>query len=172
MLSGKDTSHRRVHKIHNPFMRIATVQDAKQLATILREDDIAECKAHSNIGPEEALVVGVQLSHLPIGIFLNDNHCIAIVGVVPETKKVGRIWLLASDDLKLNLSYRFLKHCHKVCDLLNKSFPVLYNHVDARNDLHIKWLKWMKFTFINKVNDFGYEKRPFYEFIKICAHQH
>ena len=47
-------------------MRIATVQDAKQLATILREDDIAECKAHSNIGPEEALVVGVQLSHLPI----------------------------------------------------------------------------------------------------------
>ena len=69
-------------------MRIATVQDAKQLATILREDDIAECKAHSNIGPEEALVVGVQLSHLPIGIFLNDNHCIAIVGVVPESKKL------------------------------------------------------------------------------------
>ena len=43
--------------------------------------------------------------------------------------------------------------------------------MDARNDLHIKWLKWMKFTFINKVNEFGYEKKPFYEFIKICAHQ-
>ena len=76
----------------------------------------------------------------------------------------------AVDDLQKSLSYRFLRHSHKVCELLNQSFPIMYNYVDARNDLHIKWLKWMKFTFINKVNEFGYEKRPFYEFVKICAH--
>ena len=152
-------------------MKVATIEDAKQLAPTLREEDIAECKAHSNIDGETALVLGVQHSHLPIGIYLDNNKCISIVGVVPEEKKIGRIWLLASNDLKEVLSYRFLKHSKGVCELLNKSFPILYNYVDARNDLHIKWLKWMGFTFINKHEQFGYEQKPFYEFIKLCAHR-
>lgn len=155
-----------------PFMKIASIEDAKQLAPTLREEDVAECKAHSNIDGETALILGVKYSHLPIGIYLDDNKCIAIVGVVPEKKNFGRVWLLASEELKEVLSYRFIKNTKKVCELLNKSFPILYNYVDARNDLHIKWLKWVGFTFINKHEKFGYEQKPFYEFIKLCAHQH
>ena len=155
-----------------PFMKIASDKDARQLAKILRKDDLQECKAHSNIDGETALVLGVRHSHLPIGIYLEDNKCICILGVVPEEKKIGRVWLLASDDLKEVLSYRFIKNTKKVCELLNQSFPILYNYVDARNELHIKWLKWVGFTFINKHEKFGYEQKPFYEFIKLCAHQH
>ena len=39
--------------------------------------------------------------------------------------------------------------------------------VDARNELHIKWLKFMGFKFIQRHENFGVAKLPFYEFLRI-----
>ena len=44
---------------------------------------------------------------------------------------------------------------------------MIWNYVDARNVVHIKWLKWLGFTIINKHNQFGIGRIPFYEFVKI-----
>ena len=47
----------------------------------------------------------------------------------------------------------------------HKRFDLLYNWVDARNKVHVKWLRWLGFIFINKHhNDQGI---PFYEFVKV-----
>ena len=54
-----------------------------------------------------------------------------------------------------------------VVEIFQKRYRVLYNFIDARNTLHIKWLKWCGFTFIQKHYDYGYEKRLFYEFVRI-----
>ena len=75
--------------------------------------------------------------------------------------------MLASDDLKESLSYRFL-NTHKVCELLNQSF---YSTIMLMQTTYISNGLNDEVYFINKVDEFGYEKKPFYEFIKICAHQ-
>jgi len=48
-----------------------------------------------------------------------------------------------------------------------KEYPVLFNVVDSRNEVHVRWLQWMGFTFIKKHSEYGPEKRPFYEFVRI-----
>jgi hypothetical protein len=85
----------------------------------------------------------------------------------------GSIWLLATDDIE-KYQITFLRHSKKVLKELQQDYLALHNYVDARNSLHIKWLKWMGFTFINKLDRFGVEQRPFYEFVRIneCVYQH
>ena len=55
----------------------------------------------------------------------------------------------------------FLRHRRDVTDVLTKDYKILFNYVDAQNELHIKWLKWLDFTFINRHEKFGFRKDPF-----------
>ena len=82
---------------------------------------------------------------------------------------VGGIWLVATDELA-TIQIAFLRQCREVVNFLNTKYKILWNYVDCRNEVHIKWLKWCGFTFINKTN-YGVLNKPFYEFIKICVHQ-
>jgi len=147
------------------YMKVATEDDAIALAKKLRQEDIDEVKANSNLSPEEALVIGIKNSELPIGIYYNDE-CVSIFGVVPVYKS-ALIWLLASEDAFKYLKIPFLRNNKELVNFLNKKHTVLYNFVDARNKVHIKWLKWLGFIFINKIEKFGFEQRPFYEFVRL-----
>jgi len=88
-----------------------------------------------------------------------------MLGVVPNGL-IGSIWMVGTPDLK-KISVSFLKNCQGVFKVLKNNFQLLHNYVDARNELHIRWLKWMGFTFIKKHNHIGIEQLPFYEFIKL-----
>jgi hypothetical protein len=81
--------------------------------------------------------------------------------------KEGAIWLLASDDIH-RIRFSFLRESRKVIDFLNQKYPKLWNYVDSRNQLHLRWLKWCGFIFLRKVN-YGVNQKPFYEFIKLCV---
>ena len=83
--------------------------------------------------------------------------------------KEGAIWLLASDEI-YRIRFSFLRESRKVIDFLNQKYPTLWNYVDCRNELHIRWLKWCGFKFLRKIN-YGVLQLPFYEFIKICVNQ-
>ena len=52
-----------------------------------------------------------------------------------------------------------------------KRFPILQNFIDARNVTHIRWLRWLDFTFISRREQHGPFGLPFYEFVRIvpCA---
>ena len=67
------------------------------------------------------------------------------------------------------LENRFSAKNANVVTMFNEKHPLLSNYVDAINELHIKWLKWCGFTFINKHEKYGVEQRPFYEFVRLCA---
>ena len=152
-----------------PYIKVATLEEAKFLSTRLRQEDIDECKANANVTPLEALVNGVKYSHLPFTVYNNDNP-VMIMGVIPHGKNLGMIWLLSSPEIQ-NFPIAFLRSSKGVLDCYNKSFPILYNYIDARNTLHMNWLKWLGFNFIKVHNHFGYEKRKFIEFVK-CVIQH
>ena len=148
-----------------PHLRVATEADCIYLSKRLREEDYQEIKAGSGLSPLVSLTLGLHLSDVPLVICNKNNKPVAMLGVVPQGL-FGAIWMVGTEDLK-KISLSFIKNCKGVCDVLQKDYQLLNNFVDARNTLHINWLKWMGFTFINKHKQYGVERRLFYEFVKI-----
>ena len=57
----------------------------------------------------------------------------------------------------------FLKHCREKVSDMEKRYSMLFNYIDSRNDLHLRWLKWLGFEIINEKI---FNKVPFYGFFK------
>lgn len=148
-----------------PHLRVATEQDCIYLSKNLRKEDYQEIKAVSGLSPLVSLIIGLKISDVPLVICDENNKPVAMLGVVPQGL-FGVIWMVGTEELK-KISLSFIKNCKGVCKVLQKNYQLLCNFVDARNTLHINWLKWMGFTFINKHQRYGVERRLFYEFVKI-----
>ena len=145
--------------------RLATIEDIKYLAPRLRYEDKREILASVGLIPLDALLFSYYNSDLVFTIVSPKDEPVAIFGVGALGNGVGGIWLLATDNLK-DIKFAFLKENKKVINFLNTKYKILWNFVDCRNSLHIKWLKWCGFKFINKKN-VGVLNKPFYEVIKI-----
>ena len=89
---------------------------------------------------------------------------VAMFGVVPSDEQSGIVWMLGSN-LLLDIKQVFLKQCKQEVIKLNNIYPLLYNIIDSRNTLHIRWIKWCGFKIIGKtmVNNI-----KFYEFCRIA----
>ena len=145
--------------------RLTTLEDIKYLAPRLRQSDKEEILAGIGKTPYHALLIGYFECVVVFTIVNPKNEPVGIFGVTDCGDGTGAIWLLATDGLA-KIQIAFLKECRKVVNVLNKKYKILWNFVDCRNQLHIKWLKWCGFQFINKTN-YGVLNKPFYEFIKI-----
>ena len=145
--------------------RLTTLEDIKYLAPRLRQTDKEEILAGIGKTPYHALLIGYLECAIVFTIVNPKNEPVGIFGVTDCGNGTGAIWLLATDGLA-KIQIAFLKECRKVVNVLNKKYKILWNFVDCRNQLHIKWLKWCGFKFINKTN-WGVLNKPFYEFIRI-----
>lgn len=77
--------------------------------------------------------------------------------------------MFGSDALTVNpLRSQFLRECRRYLAGMEQLYPVLFNLIDERNTVHMRWLRWMGFTFIRRTT-YGHEQRPFLEFIKLCV---
>jgi hypothetical protein len=148
--------------------RRATLADALSLAPKLRQEDIAEIRAVCGLPPREALIFCFFASPECYAIVAEEG-VIGMFGVTREAHDTGAIWMVASDDLPRH-GLEFLRKCRKWVDELNDRYPLLYNYADQRNTVHLKWLRWCGFQFIN-LEPYGVEQRPFYLFVRInpCA---
>ena len=153
------------HQQGNNHFRLSTLEDIKYLAPRLRTSDKKEILASVGLTPYEAMMIGYLENVIVFTIVNKYNEPVAIFGINDVGQNVGAIWLLATDKLK-DIQYSFLRENKKVIDFLNTKYKILWNFVDCRNSLHIKWLKWCGFKFINKQN-YGVLNKPFYEFIRI-----
>tara|TARA_B100000959_G_C14977357_1_gene622058 strand:+ start:516 stop:986 length:471 start_codon:yes stop_codon:yes gene_type:complete len=149
---------------HKPHLRLATEIDCIYLSENLRDDDIQEIKAVTDLPPLLSLFAGLKLSSVPLVICDGNSKPVAMLGVVPNGL-IGSIWMVGTKELK-KISLSFLRNSKDVCDVLKGKHQILHNYVDKRNRLHINWLKWMGFTILKEIN-YGIENRKFYEFVKI-----
>jgi hypothetical protein len=150
------------HKEFNGF-RISKLEDVDYLAIRLRFEDKREVLDATGSTPYQALLGGYIQSEICFTIVDTKDVPVGMFGVSKE----GAIWLLASDDI-YRIRFSFLRESRKVIDFLNQKYPKLWNYVDSRNQLHLRWLKWCGFIFLRKVN-YGVNQKPFYEFIKLCV---
>ena len=155
------------HLKEHSHMRMATLKDVEYLAPRLRFEDKQEILSSVGLTPVDGLKLSFSNSKLCLVIVHPKGLPVGIFGIADLGGFVGGIWMLGTDDLA-GIQIAFLKECKKVIQLLNKKYKILWNYVDCRNQLHIKWLKWCGFRFINKTNR-GILNIPFYQFIKICA---
>jgi hypothetical protein len=151
-----------------PLVRLATEADAHALALDLRLEDEAEIRAMSGQKPLGALLHGIRFSDVPLAIQDDDGSTIGLFGVVTTQQKprVGAVWLLASPKL-LKYSRRLARESRRWVETLQAQYDVLFNLVDERNTLHIRWIQWCSFTFVNRHPALGAEQRPFLEFVRI-----
>lgn len=149
--------------------RVATEADCQTLALKLRDADVAEIKAGTGLPPLPVLVASYRAGHTFVGLHPETASPEIMFGVVPVigTSDVGTVWLLGSDaildhrTLFLRCSLEGLKLLHGL------GYPMLTNLVDERNTVHIKWLRWLGFSFIRRVSPWGAEARPFLQFARL-----
>jgi hypothetical protein len=150
--------------------RLATCEDCFALGPVLRQADKDEIQASSGSDPTGALFLGWRESEVCYTI-VDADQPLAMFGVVrmASNPSIGQVWLLGTEGIKMH-SIEFLRKSREWVSRLHEEFPVLYNDIDSRNTVHIRWLQWLGFKFINELPSYGYEGRLFYHFVRIKDH--
>ena len=81
--------------------------------------------------------------------------------------RVGAVWMLCSPKI-LKYRRRFAKESRQWIEAMHQRYDLLWNVVDERNAVHIRWLTWCGFTFINRHETLGVAQVPFLEFVRVA----
>jgi len=166
---GRVVSHQSEETVGKFHCRPSTVADVQTIAENMRTEDVDEIKAQSGNTPREGLFFCYFMSKPCVTIVSRHGNPIGMWGVVPLDNTAGRIWMLGCEAMLKDASdkYNFLRESRKELAKLHGQYPLLTNVVDARNTVHVRWIRWMGFTFIKKHPQWGPEHRMFYEFVRI-----
>lgn len=153
--------------VDDTFVTESEYEDIKKIASGLRQADANEIDALGR-EPEEAIEESYFGSKPKCYTFIGKGVPAAMFGVVPfeENERWGSIWLLGTDRVTNVIPISFLKWTKKFLPTLLEPYDMVCNIVDARNTVHIKWIKWLGFTFIRELTH-GPEGRTFYEFARL-----
>lgn len=154
----------------NKLLTPTTVEDVDFIAPRLRKADYEECKAATGNEPLNVLHDGLEVGDITLTLRSPNGERVGLCGVVKsDLENAGVVWMCATDDI-YQYQMTFLRNSKEALAYLGRDYSLLYNCVDARNTVHMKWLDWMGFTFINRHETYGAESRPFYEFVRINNH--
>lgn len=133
----------------------------------MRDADRAEIIAQTGAHPAFALGATVGASDRAwTGLIDGQVACIFGVRAADEFDgTVGVPWMIGSD-LLVTHQRLFLRHCRECVSWMQGMFPVLENHVDARNSVAINWLRWLGFDIL-EAEPHGPYGLPFYLFRRL-----
>jgi hypothetical protein len=63
---------------------------------------------------------------------------------------VGVVWMLGTDGILKN-SFGIARATRRYFDTLNDAYFVLWNYIDARNVVSLRWLRWGGFKLLKDV---------------------
>ena len=140
-----------VHEGVTPFVRTAVYRDALTIARRLRPEDLLDLHGEP---PVTAMTGGFELSREPLTVVFRGRP-VAMFGVVPweDGSGVGNVWLLGTPAIE-EIKTPFLRQSRDWLDHISRGFTGLRNQVHEGNVLHIKWLRWLEFTFIRRQHGF------------------
>ena len=141
--------------------------DVQAIAPKLRQADLDEIEALGE-DPEDALSKSYFGSKPRCYTAEHKEVPMAMFGVVPfaDNPKWGSIWLLGTDDVTNKAPISFLKWTKLFFPTLIEPYEMVCNIVDKRNTVHIKWIKWLGFSFVREVTA-GPHNKTFYEFARL-----
>ena len=150
------------------YTRRTKLKDILAVAKDMRPADLAEVQAASGRSPKEVLLQCFFEGQPCMTICGEDDEPVGMWGVIPVGEMLGGVWMLATNGLTKSGARQlsFLRQARRYVDQMQEEYPVLANCVDARNKVHIRWLRWMGFTFIAEHPNYGAEGRMFLEFVR------
>ena len=122
----------------------------------LRQADIDELKALTGLAPNIGTAFSIAFTQRGYAAFYENKDIPAAIFGISD----GLIWLVGTDEITKH-PVTFFRATQKYFPDLVKGYDYIYNYVDARNKLHLRWLKWLGFT-IEEAKILGVEKRPFH----------
>lgn len=148
------------------YLRKSKLEDFKYVVENMRQIDRLESNYQTDMTPEDALSFTFLESELKMTIASDDDKSIGLCGVFKD----GCIWCISTDEMFSNKKYRIqlIRQGRVWVDNLLESYKILYNYVYAENTSAIKWLKALGFTFVKLHENYGQQKKPFYEFLRIA----
>lgn len=154
------------------YIQRATIEDAAYIAKNLRDADRQECDAAIALPPELVLPEAVRAGRAVWTCHTNEGEPFIMFGVDPSAlPSCGVVWMCSTPSI-LKHKVEFMRACGPLLDAIQDDFPVIHNVVDARNTLHIRWLKRCGFKFFRTLPRWGARSVPFIEFARIkltCA---
>lgn len=155
------------------FLRVASEEDVASVFDRLRLEDLREAEAATGLyGPQlQDAFRQLPYSESPVycgGIEGGPPEVLFGCDPVPYFPEVGQIWLVGTDTIK-EFPREFHTRSVRTLAMFAQNHTLLTNFADARNDLHIMWIKRLGFTFLRRIERYGAESRPFLEFAKPCA---
>lgn len=145
--------------------RPAKILDIAELAPKIREQDKIEIFHSHGMTPAEGLKFSLERAQEANSIVSDDGKIIGMFGVGEFTPNIGIPWLLGTDELP-KIAREFIPESRAWIDRVHAHYDVLFNFVYAGNTTSIRWLKWLGFSFIRRIDDFGVHPAPFIEFAR------
>jgi len=120
--------------------RYPTEQDIIDLAHNMRDNDIQELCAVTDLSPLAAVKASVGLSHKDYLYAASVNgELLCIGGACDSFEQTGIPWLLATRAMH-KYNKLLTKEAKRCLPLMQQKWPVLTNLIDQRSTKNIKWL--------------------------------
>jgi hypothetical protein len=113
----------------------------------LRQADQDELRASTGMEPLDALIYSVNHSDRFVEIIWDDDTA-EILGVfgLGSLNGNGIPWLVLSPNFK-KYKRQLQRYAKTIIIEMQQAFSYLFNLVDSRNVVHIRWIKFMGFKF-------------------------
>jgi hypothetical protein len=144
------------------YVEHSTKDDALYVARHLRGADRREVSAITKQPPLQVIRDGIDASSpcYTIRLTYSGKPCGIFGSREAAYPQSGLVWLVGTDDL-ITHSTTFLRHSRQWLATMHEHYRLLYNVIDARNEVHLRWLEWLGFEFIQDVPRYGVERRKF-----------
>lgn len=145
------------------IIRDSVPGDIEEMESKLRKEEVAEIYAAAHQDPRMCLSVSFSISSLCLTA-VHEGKPFAMFGLVPDSLlgRTAQVWLLTTDDV-LKVKTRFLKLSRDIIKSFLRRYSYLYNWVDARHKLSVRWLEWCG-ALVAPAHPFGPEDVPFHYF--------
>lgn len=119
------------------------------IAAKARQADIEELWSQCRQTPAQCMALGMRAS-VTAFTGLVDGEPVLMFGATPYSILAGQgvAWMVGSTALDhLRVQKALLKKSREGLAILQGQFPLLFNHVDDRNESAKRWLTWLGFSF-------------------------
>ncbi|QOC54137.1 hypothetical protein [Caulobacter vibrioides] len=141
------------------------------LSENLRPSDRDEIAATHDLDPLLSLTTSVMLSDMA-WIIHADGAPVAVFGCASSgCPGSGLVWMMGTPAMDvrptaLGIARATLPYLRRMHAL----YPCLWNHIDARNEKSMTWLRWSGFRLLEAHPEHGRERRLFFTFARYDPH--
>lgn len=141
------------------IVRLATIEDARDIAARLRAADLDEVMKDYNTNVEGTICYGVAASD-EVLVYEIEGLVICIGGVLRDQDGGGVVWQLGSPEIESHAK-QYIRETRKIMRRWMKQYTLLHNLVGARNEVSLRYLKHLGYTIEPTVTLLGERQVPF-----------